>query len=85
MSSDKELVEESVANTTLMTVGLTSANAAANLITMTSQSLAIAAHNAVANQQQGNITRQASGTQGRTGMYATSQAVTGSVTQHLLD
>lgn len=81
----QDAIEDAVAQTTLLTIGLTSSNAAANLITATSQSLAIAAHNAVANQQQGNITRQASGTQGRTGMYTTSTAVNGAVANNLID
>ncbi len=78
-----EAITDAVAQTNLLTIGLTSSNAAANLITATSQTLALAAHNAVANQQQGYITQQSASVQGRGSMMATGVSVASAVTKNI--
>lgn len=68
MSTD--VVLDTVVQTNLLTVGLMTSNATANLITATSQTMALSFQNAVANQQQGYITHQSAGVQGRNSMSA---------------
>lgn len=67
----KDSVIDAVAITHLLTTGLTSSNASANLITMTNQALALSAQNAVANQQQGYVNAMSANVQGRNSMFAT--------------
>ena len=75
----RDPVEDCVSKTTLLTVGLTSANASANVLVASSQALSLAMINAVANQQMGNVTRQAANIQGTSGLYSTSDAVNSSI------
>ncbi len=70
MSSDSTV--DAIAQINLLTTGLTSSNASANLITVTNQALALSTQNSVANQQQGYITHQSASVQGRNSMFATS-------------
>lgn len=79
-----EQVSQTVADTTLLTVGLASANSAANLINTVNMSISLAMLNAVANQQAGNITRQTSAVQSNSGLMSTGSAVQGAVIDHIL-
>lgn len=63
--------DDAVSNIALMTTGLTSSHAAANLITASSLALGLSFQNAIANQQQTYMVHQSAGVQGRNSMFAT--------------
>ena len=77
-------VSQSVSEATLLTVGMSSANAAANLINTANTALCLSLMNAVANQQAGNMTRQTSATQANTGIMSTGSAVQSAVVEKIL-
>lgn len=80
-----ERITDTVAQTTLLTVGLTSATATANMTTAASQALSLAMLNAVANQQQGNTGRMVLGAQAASGAQATGNAVNGRIVSGLTE
>jgi|GEM_PF-2064297 len=81
MSNDAVL--DTVVQANLLTLGLTSSNAAANLTTAMSQSIGLSFQNGVANQQQTFITHQSSGVQGRNSMFATGLTAANSIVREI--
>ncbi|OAJ93207.1 RebB family R body protein [Vibrio bivalvicida] len=77
-------VSQSVAEATLLTVGMSSANAGANLINAANTALCLSFMNAVGNQQAGNMTRQTSTVQANAGVMSTGNAVQSAVVGHIL-
>lgn len=65
------MTEDAVSQIALMTTGLTSSHAAANLITASNLALGMSFQNAVATQQQTYMIHQSAGVQGRNSMFAT--------------
>lgn len=80
-----ELITDSVTQVNTKVVGETPAMAMGNLLMSTSQALGIAAHNATAAQQQGQITLQAATVQGINSLMATGAAVTGRSAENILE
>lgn len=79
-----ERVSVSVSEATMLTVGMSSANAAANLINTANTALCLSLMNAIANQQAGNMTRQASSIQANAGILSTGSAVQSAVVDRIL-
>lgn len=69
-------ITDSVTQANVQNLGVAPAMAMGNLFMSTSQALSNAAHNATNNQQQSNITAQASTTQGVVTLYAVDTATT---------
>lgn len=80
-----EQITDSVTQVNTKVVGETPAMAMGNLLMSTSQALGIAAHNATAAQQQGQITLQAATVQGINSLMATGAAVTGRSAESILE
>jgi len=80
-----EQITDSVTQVNTKVVGETPAMAMGNLLMSTSQALGIAAHNATAAQQQGQITLQAATVQGINSLMATGAAVTGRSAENILE
>ena len=80
----KTHVSQSVADATLLTVGMSSANAASNLINTANTALCLSMINAVANQQTGNIARNTSSVQANAGILSTGSAVQSAVVDNIL-
>lgn len=77
-------VTDSVTQVDTSTVGLGPANATGNLFQSTSQALSLAAHNAVAGQQQSDVAMQASTTMGVINLFAVGTSTTGKATSGVM-
>lgn len=77
-------ITDSVTQANVKVLGDAPAMALGNLFVATSQALANAAHNATANQQQSNVTMQASTVQGVATLYAIDTGASGVATHRLL-
>ena len=78
-------ITDSVTQVNTKVVGDSPAMAMGNLFVATSQALSNAAHNATNNQQNSNVTNQASTTMGVSTLYAVDTATTGVATHKIFD
>jgi len=83
MSTDA--IIDVVVQTNLLTTGLTSSNSSANLVSAMSHTMSLSYQNAVANQQQGYITHQSAGVQGRSSMFATGLSAANAIVSDISD
>lgn len=79
-----DMITDSVTQNSVQTLGVSPAMAMGSLYQATAQALANAAHNAVAGQQQANISAQAATTMGVSTLYSLDTAATGVASKDIL-